>query len=309
MINILLNLMGKIALLVALGYILRRREIITAQFQKDITDFMMKVALPANVLTTANNVFSRALSKNLLLTVAIAICYYLCSFVVTRLLSRFLPLSEKGRSMFVLMAVFANTAFLGFPLIEELLGAEGLLYAVIFNMVWLLFFFTAGVAMVSGQKRMQLRSILSIPVSLASMAAIAVYVSPLRFPAFVQDTLSTLGAMVVPISMLLIGCSLVQVRPAEILKDPYSYFVSALRLAVFPLAAALILRAIPGVPHLVALVCVLMTCLPSASLSVVFAQQYDCEPEYASRAVVQGMLLMIVTIPLFATLAVTLFPL
>lgn len=60
MINILLNLMGKIALLVALGYILRRREIITAQFQKDITDFMMKVALPANVLTTANNVFSRA---------------------------------------------------------------------------------------------------------------------------------------------------------------------------------------------------------------------------------------------------------
>ena len=73
--------------------------------------------------------------------------------------------------------------------------------------------------------------------------------------------------------------------------------------------AALILRAIPEVPHLVALVCVLMTCLPSASLSVVFAQQYDCEPEYASRAVVQGMLLMIVTIPLFATLAVTLFPL
>ena len=58
MLTILLNIMGKIALLVALGYFLRKREIITQQFQEGLTSFMMKVALPANVLTTANNTFS-----------------------------------------------------------------------------------------------------------------------------------------------------------------------------------------------------------------------------------------------------------
>lgn len=309
MLEILLNLMGKVALLVALGYVLTRRGLLTERFQKDLTAFMMQVALPANVLTTASNPFSAALSKNLLITVAAAVVYYIAALALTAALSRLLPLERRERAMFTLMAVFANTAFLGFPLISELLGQEGLLYAVIFNMVWLVFFFTIGISMVSMQRQIRIKSILSMPVTIASLAAVVLYVSPFRFPVFVQDTLSTLGSMVVPISMLLIGCSLVPIRPVEILKDPWSYAVNVLRLAVFPLAVLGILYLIPGVPHLVALVCAIMCCLPSASLSVVFAQQYDCAPAFASRAVVQGMVLMIVTIPLFITLAVTVLPL
>lgn len=309
MLEILLNLMGKVALLVALGYVLTRRGLLTERFQKDLTAFMMQVALPANVLTTASNPFSAALSKNLLLTVAVALVYYIAALALTALVGRALPLERRERAMFTLMAVFANTAFLGFPLISELLGQEGLLYAVVFNMVWLVFFFTIGISMVSMQRQIRIKSILSMPVTIASLAAVVLYVSPFRFPVFIQDTLSTLGSMVVPISMLLIGCSLVPIRPVEILKDPWSYAVNVLRLAVFPLAVLGILCLIPGVPHLVALVCAVMCCLPSASLSVVFAQQYDCAPAFASRAVVQGMVLMIVTIPLFITLAVTALPL
>lgn len=309
MLEILLNLMGKVALLVALGYVLTRRGLLTERFQKDLTAFMMQVALPANVLTTASNPFSAALSKNLLLTVAVALVYYIAALALTALVGRALPLERRERAMFTLMAVFANTAFLGFPLISELLGQEGLLYAVVFNMVWLVFFFTIGISMVSMQRQIRIKSILSMPVTIASLAAVVLYVSPFRFPVFIQDTLSTLGSMVVPISMLLIGCSLVPIRPVEILKDPWSYAVNVLRLAVFPLAVLGILCLIPGVPHLVALVCAVMCCLPSASLSVVFAQQYDCAPAFASRAVVQGMVLMIVTIPLFITLAVTVLPL
>ncbi len=308
MLTILLNIMGKIALLVALGYFLRKREIITQQFQEGLTSFMMKVALPANVLTTANNTFSWELSQNLLIVVAVAACYYVATLLLTRAVGRLLPLSANGKVLFSVMAVFANTAFIGFPLAEELMGSEGLLYAVVFNMVWILFFFTIGSSMMSGQKKFQLKSILQVPVSLASIAAILIYVSPFRFPYFLQDTLSTLGNMVVPLSMLLIGCSLVQVRLTHILLDPYSYFISALRLVIFPFLMLGILWLIPGIPNLVALVCCLACCLPSASLCVVFAQQYHCEPAYASRAVVQGMVLMIVTIPLFMTCAIQVFP-
>ena len=75
MLTILLNIMGKIAILVALGYFLRKKEIINQQLQDGLTSFMMKVALPANVLTSANNVFSLELSRNLLIVVAVAVCY------------------------------------------------------------------------------------------------------------------------------------------------------------------------------------------------------------------------------------------
>ena len=307
MISILLNLVGKIALLMLLGYFLRKHNIITEQFQKDITSFMLKVALPANVLTTANNPFSRELSANLLLTAGIAVVYYTLSLLITRLLSRMLPLSQGGRVVFITSCVFANTAFIGFPLATELLGSEGLLYAVIFNIVWIIFFYTVGISLFTGQRTIRLKTLFTTPVSVASICAVLLYVSPIRFPAFIQDTLSTLGAMVAPISMLVVGCSLVHIRPIDILKDGYSYFVSVIRMVGFPLAMLFILKLIPGIPSMVAVICCLASCLPGASMNVVFAQEYGCEPQYASRAVVQGTLLMIVTVPLFMTLVLTVF--
>ena len=308
MITILLNLVGKIALLMLLGYFLRKYNVITEQFQKDITAFMLKVALPANVLTTANNPFSRELSANLLLTAGIAVVYYGASLLLTRAISRLLPLSQGGKVVFMTSCVFANTAFIGFPLVTELLGSEGLLYAVVFNIVWIVFFYTLGISLFSGQKTIRLKTLVTMPVSVASICAVLIYISPFRFPGFVQDTLSTLGAMVAPISMIVVGCSLVHIRPIDILKDGYSYFVSVMRMAVLPAAVLLVLKLIPGVPGVVAVTCCLACCLPSASMNVVFAQEYDCEPQYASRAVVQGTLLMVVTVPLFMTLVMSLFP-
>ena len=308
MISILLNLVGKIALLMLLGYFLRKYNVITEQFQKDITAFMLKVALPANVLTTANNPFSRELSANLLLTAAIAVVYYSVSLLLTRSISRVLPLSQGGKVVFMTSCVFANTAFIGFPLATELLSSEGLLYAVIFNMVWIVFFYTIGISLLSGQKTIRLKTLFTMPVSVASICAVLIYISPFRFPGFVQDTLSTLGGMVAPISMIVVGCSLVRIRPIDILKDGYSYFVSVMRMVVLPVAVLLVLKLLPGIPNIVAVACCLACCLPSASMNVVFAQEYDCEPQYASRAVVQGTLLMVATVPLFITLVMSLFP-
>ena len=309
MISILLNLTGKIALLMLLGYFLRKYNIITEQFQKDITSFMLKVALPANVLTTANNPFSRELSTNLLLTAVIAVVYYSISLLLTHAISRFLPLSQGGKVVFMTSCVFANTAFIGFPLATELLGSEGLLYAVIFNLVWIVFFYTIGISLLSGQKTIRLKTLFTMPVSVASFCAVLIYLSPFRFPGFIQDTLSTLGAMVAPISMIVVGCSLVHIRPIDILKDGYSYFVSVMRMAVFPAAVLLVLKLIPGIPNIVSTVCCLACCLPGASMNVVFAQEYNCDPQYASRAVVQGTLLMVVTVPLFMSIAMAAFPL
>lgn len=309
MLSILLNLMGKVILLVALGYLLRRTNVITAQFQKDITAFMLKVALPASVLTTSNNTFSRELSRNLLLIVALAAVYFSVSLLSMRLLGRILPLSDKGGVLFAMMVTFANTAFVGFPLAEELFGPEGMLYAVVFNIVWMLFFYTVGISMFSGETKIHLKNIFSIPVSLASVIAICIYISPFRFPALIIDTLSSLGAMVAPISMLIIGCSLTQTNLLDILRDRYAYLASALRLVIVPAAVMLALYLLPGIPSLVALVCCLCSCLPIASMCVVYSQEYDCEPVYASRTVVQSMLLMILTVPLFMTLALRIFPL
>ena len=308
MVTILLGLTGKITVLIAVGYFLRRRGIITEEFQKGLTDFMMKVALPANVLTTAGNAFSPEESKDLLMVVLIGLSFHLITLALARLVSKRLPMGGRARDALTIMATFANTAFIGFPLASELMGAKGLLYAVVFNLCWLLTFFTLGISIFSGRRSFRLKDLFRVPVTAASFAAILIYLSPLRLSGFVLESLTALGGMVVPISMMIIGCSLVKIKPMDILRDLPSWMVSLLRLIVFPLLMLLAMRQLPGIPNMVKLTCCLMSCLPSASLCVVMSQQYDCEPEFASRGVVQGMLLMIVTIPLYLGLASSLFP-
>lgn len=53
-----------------------------------------------------------------------------------------------------------------------------------------------------------------------------------------------------------------------------------------------------AVPNTVFMPMVLLTALPSGSLNVILAKEYDCEPDFASRTVILSMILIIVTLPL-----------
>lgn len=290
------NMMGKIALMVLLGFILKKRGIITSEMQKALSQLLMTAVLPLSILSSANVALSKELSTGLIQVAVIAFAYYVLSILSMHLLSRFLKIDTPSRKIFVTMTVFANNAFIGFPIVGELFGEKSVLYAVVFNTFYQLFMFTYGTASLSGKTN--LKSLLKNPLTIASFVSLAVFLSPFRFPEFIQSAMSTVGSMTVPLSMLIIGCTLTDMRPSQILRDKYSYLVSAMRLLIFPLlmfAAMKLLR----VPTLVASICVLMSALPCGSLNVILAEQYDCNPSYAARTVVQSMILMLPLLPLF----------
>lgn len=302
------DLFVKIIIMLALGFFLRKKNIITEDLQKGLNDLLLKAFLPVSILASANAVLSAQARQNLLITAIIGLGYYIVAIVVTVLLSKTLPVSEKRRNVFVTMAVFANTSFVGFPIVKELFGDEGFLYAVIYNLLYQLFFFTYGIHKLNGEKKgFQLKSLYTNVVTIVSVISIGIFLSPLRFPSAVVSTFSTIGGATVPVSMLIIGASLATIKLPSILKDGYSYIVSALRLLIFPVLMMLVLRGLNMSPVVVS-TCVVMTALPCGSLNVIYSQRNDCEPEYAVRTVVQTMLLMIVTIPAILLLMNVLVP-
>ena len=291
------DLFVKIIIMLALGFVLRKKNIITNDLQKGLNDLLLKAFLPVSILASANAVLTTQARQNLLLTAAIALGYYVFAIIFSVLISKVLPISKLRRSVFVTMAVFANTAFLGFPIIKELFGDEGFLYAVIYNLLYQLFFFTYGISKLDGVKtRFRPKNLYTNVVTIVSVISIGIFVSPLRLPSTVVSTLSTISGATVPISMLIIGASLATIKLPSILKDGYSYIVSALRLIVFPVLLLLVLRTL-NLSSVVVATCVVMTALPCGSLNVINAQRSDCDSEYAVRTVIQTMLLMIVTIP------------
>ena len=294
MLSIILNLMGKTVLLIALGYYLRRKEIISERFQKDIKDFLLNVVLPASILLSGNSPTDHRYLTNIKITAIIGCIYYLGIWLVIGLLSKVFFLSDKKQRMFSVLTVFANNTIVGIPLVREIVGMIH---------IWNVLFYLVAIRMISGPNDLQLKKILKTPTTVPSLLAVIIYLSPIRYPLFFQETLSLLNDLLLPISMLVVGSSLAQTAVLEKMKDPWTYVASLLRLVLIPLIVLMPLYLVPGISNVVTLTCCVIFCLPCSMQCVIYAQKYDCEPEFASCTMIQSAIFMIVTIPLYLIFA------
>lgn len=296
MISILLGLMTKVVLLVALGYFVKKRGMISEEFERRLSGLVVNVIFPISVIASANNDFSTDKLKNICIIMMIGLLYYIGAIFVSTRVGKFLRFSEADQHIFMTMSVFANTGFIGIPVVLELYGSEGMLYAVIYNMFYQLFFFTYGIAMLSGDGTFKLKNAWN-PSIKAALLACALFLLQIRFPAPVQDTVETVGNMVVPLSMMIIGFGLTDIRFRELFSDGRSYFVSLLRLVVFPGLVFLGCRVL-GVGKELTMIGMIMSGIPSGSMNVIMAKEYNCDMDYATKAVVQSMIFGVITIPL-----------
>lgn len=292
----LINLFVKVFIMIAFGYVLKKTKVIDDRFQKNLSNLLVTAILPMNILATANSEFKKEFAGKIFQAAFISAGYYIFAIILMTLLSKYVFSKKQKAGIFITLSVFANTAFLGFPLVSELYGAEGTLYAIVYNLFYNIFFFTYGVKILSDDKKIEWKSLVKNITAVVSLLSILLFISPFRFPAVIVSTFSDIGSMMVPISMFIIGCGLVKVNFMEILKSKYSYFVSFMRLIAFPLALFLILRVLKT-DTVLASTCVLLTALPAGSLNVIFAEKNNYEPEFATSTVVHSTVLMIVTIP------------
>lgn len=226
----------------------------------------------------------------------IAFFYYTGAILISTGMGSFLHFSETDQHIFMTMSVFANTGFIGIPVVLELYGSEGMLYAVIYNMFYQLFFFTYGIAMLRGDGAFELKNAWN-PSIKAVLLACVLFLLQIRFPAPIQDTIETVGNMVVPLSMMIIGFGLTDIRFRELFSDGRTYYVSLLRLIVFPGLVFFICHAF-GVGKELTMIGTIMSGIPSGSMNVIMAKEYNCDMDYATKAVVQSMIFGVVTIPL-----------
>ncbi len=292
-----------------LGFILRKTGIIDARMQKGLSDMLLMAILPFSILASSNYEKTPEVTEGMQIVLVAALVYYLFSLIAMRLLSKKLPFEEKEKRVFVTMTVFANTGFVGFPLMSALYGNAGLLMAVVFNLAYNLFMYTYGIHLLSG-KTGSIRRILTNPVNIASILAILIFVSPFRFPSYVSGPIDLIAAMTVPLSMIIIGSNLAAMPFTKVLTDPKSYLISFVRLILLPglvLAGMYIAFRSASMTLETAAVAVLMCALPCGSMNVILSEKYDCAPEFAARATVQSMLLCMGSLPLFVFICSKIF--
>ena len=61
------------------------------------------------------------------------------------LIAKIIGCKVENRGIYVFMTIFTNVGFMGFPVIESIIGSEALFYTAIFNMIFNIMLFTVGV--------------------------------------------------------------------------------------------------------------------------------------------------------------------
>ncbi|SCH98094.1 auxin efflux carrier [uncultured Clostridium sp.] len=140
----LINLQIMMFLLVVIGIVLKKKDVITEEGKNVITDIVINVILPCNVI----NSFYVEFSKDILIngiTILLVSCLlqFVCTFLSSTL---FQKVNKERRTVLQYATVCSNAGFLGNPVAEGIYGSMGLLYASIYLIPQRIVMWSAGLS-------------------------------------------------------------------------------------------------------------------------------------------------------------------
>ena len=295
---VLLNLLIKIAILILAGFLMKKHAVISEDAEKSLSTMLITVILPCSIIAAAENALSEEYIRVIICGAVFGVIYYGSMALFMLAAQKWMPASNQRSRVFCSTVTYGNVGFLGLPLLLELYGQNGVIFAVIVNFLFDLSFFTIGVSQLSAAHQPSVHETLLNARNIPLAAAFCVFLLQIRLPNAVQETAEMIGDMLVPLSMIVIGCSLSGRSLRKLLTDRSSYLISVIRLLVIPGVVLFITWLLKLDKDLITM-CTLLAGMPAASLNAIAARQYGCDPDFASGVVIQSTLFSGATLTIF----------
>ena len=289
-------------LLVLFGFFIKKINLVSDITVDELSDVLLKIILPSSIIASGFEGKNSDIKSVWLSLVIISICYvffFVFSFIVFRGIIK----DKVKRNLAINMSVFANTGFIGFPLVNAIFGSGGMIYAVVYNLLYNIFMYTIGIRLFGDEKgrKLDIKAIILNPLTIASLFALVLFFLPLDGGGVVEDFLSTIGGMSGPLSMMLVGSWLIGVDLKSVLKKPLCYLVSLMRLLILPLFVFFVLTFL-GTDEIMKNTITLISAIPVGTLNVIFAKKYGGDAVFANETMIQTLVFSVVTIPLIVLL-------
>lgn len=284
-----------IMLYAAIGLAAGKIGLISAEQRKYLTKLCTSLILPFTILSGS----SQSISLQEMATLGAMCLLVLCLFLLTTVISLFIQSRRKTPQPLKVttasLLTYPNCTFLGLPLCRALFGDIALLYNAVALVAFNVLFFTWQFTMFTG-KRFSFRNLLTAP-TVSTFALIVMLLFRLHFPEPVQTVVTSVGAMITPLSLIIIGVMMSENRITAILKEKRAYLITLLRNLLIPLAVMLILHFVPIDAEGKLCLLVYLAC-PCATLTTIYAIQNDVAPEFAARSVLMSTLFFAASLPL-----------
>ena len=304
---ILLKQMIILFLLMMIGFLCRKREILSDEDCSGISRLVINVANPALVLTAGINPQDTLKGRELLTAAFLSVGVYVFLIAASFAMTAIIRPQEKNRGTYRVMTVFSNIGFMGFPVALIFFGENGLLLMLAHNAAMNFFFFTYGLKLLrrnyDAQRRATPKSALRAlcklmlnPNILALMIGFVVSLLGGAIPEAVDEYLLYLGNISTPMAMIFIGSTLTGYKFFDIIKSRLIIETSIVKLLIMPLITAGIVYFLP-LSAMIKSILVLGICFPVAATVSMLTEQEGHDPSPASKALFLSTVVSIVTVP------------
>jgi len=289
-------------IIIIIGYFLGAKKFVKPEFKNDLTFVLLKVTLPLMVVDAVVQPYKEDLFKKGLMTFVLTSVGFFVCFLIGFLFMKVFKVESRKQGIWLLGSTFSNLGYMGFPVINALYGADGLFLATFANIAYNLFFFSVGVLFVSVDKqnvKFNWKAVFLNNVMIGLYFALILFFAQIPLPGFAEGTVSMLGDMTGPLSMLIIGLTLSEYPLKELFNNRTQYQMSFVRLIAAPLAVVLLLKLFPsdGNEMMIAVLAILLA-MPIAGNTTLLATEYGGDEEFAAKSTILSSILCIATTPL-----------
>lgn len=289
------------------GYILVKGKLLKPEQSGVLSKLLMNLALPFMIFSgvVKNLTFNKESVLMLGIVAVIGITVVLGMFFISAPLAK-MEKNPKTRGMMRFCAVFANNGFLGIPLAVAVFGGDSPVFTVliVLNIINNVLMYTLGAYLATGDiKNISVKKAFLNPVLAAFvLGCICNLLGVTKYVPEVITFSDHFSGIVTPISMTIIGMKLGAVSFKTLFSSRKLYYISALRLVVFPVVITAIGVALKDVLVSIPMESIILGvfvafAMPTAGLAATFADEFGGDTENAVIFTLGTTVLSVLTIP------------
>ncbi|SHK48534.1 AEC family transporter [Thermocrinis minervae] len=281
--------MLKVLFVVGLAYLLKRLRLFKEEDSKVLISYVINFSLPFLAFRASHQL---GLNREVLTLSILAWMVIISCLLLSYTLAKWMKFEERTLRSFVLASSFGNTAFLGYPTAESLLGQKGLSYAVVYDSLGsFVLVSTLGFLIASG--RWDPMNLLRFPPFLGLV--LGFLSSPFALPKFLADMVSFVADSTLVVVLFSIGLMLSFSQVRNNLK--YTFLALSIKM-IFSSFVAILLGKLMGIQDIAYKVAVLESAMPTMITASVLAMMFDLNYHLAFASATLGIIFYFILIPL-----------
>lgn len=306
-ITVVLQQMIMIFILICIGLLLYKKEMLSEMTSKQISGIIVNVTNPAILICSAFREGPKVSLPELGMALGAYMIVYAILIAVSFLIPRILRVPDMYHYSYQMLTIFGNVGFIGIPLATAVLGTESLIFVSIYNLIFNMLIYTFGISLLQKAAAKQLPNSDTVVTSpawkklinagtISAAATIIFYLGDFSVPVIVSSSLNYMGQATTLLSMLVLGASVAQMAPKDIFTHPKLYGFTLLRQILVPIGCILLFRPFIQNP-LILNTMALMLAVPAGNMPLMLSKQLHVEADTISQGIILTTILSLVTIP------------